>query len=109
MQSSPDGYYFTTGQMVESFETTAFALAKTKSATRGKQIRLPHHSALPMEEQYLINNASSLLGRTLYRLFHSQRKVSARKWSIRTPIRKINISHHRVRFGRKRRILRRKC
>lgn len=62
MESSPDGYYFTTGKMVESFETTTFAL-KENEISDPVESQFGYHIILrlPMEEQYLVNNLSSLL------------------------------------------------
>ena len=67
MEDNLDGYDFTTGEMVESFETTTFALEENEisdpvESTYGYHIIL----RLPMDEQYIINNLSSLLDSEYY-------------------------------------------
>ena len=95
MESSPDGYYFTTGQMVESFETTTFALAENEisdpvESSYGYHIIL----RLPMEEQYLINNLSDLLSDEYYSDFSAaiDEKVKAQKVEYTDAYNQVDVS-----------------
>ncbi len=82
MESSPEGYYFTTGKMVESFENTAFALAENEISDPVES-QFGYHIILrlPMEEQYLVNNLSSLLEDDYYTAFNTEvsEKTAAQK------------------------------
>lgn len=62
MKSYPEGYYFSTGEMVESFEKAAFALGENEisdpvESSRGYHVIL----RLPMEESYLIAHLEELI------------------------------------------------